>query len=60
NFQKLFRFPYLKEGDTAEKRDAFRSFLREHNYVINTLHPDFDDNVRLVTLEEYYWDNRLL
>ena len=32
NFQKLFRFPYLKEGDTAEKRDRIRKFLRENNY----------------------------
>ena len=32
NFQKLFRFPYLKEGDTAEKRDRIREFLRENNY----------------------------
>jgi hypothetical protein len=28
----LFRFPLLKEGDTAEKRDAFRALLEEHGY----------------------------
>src|SRR3989442_7040886 len=31
-FKKLFRFPYLKEGDTAVKRDAARSFLAAHGY----------------------------
>lgn len=31
-FQKYFRFPFLKEGDTAEKRDGFRSFLKQHGY----------------------------
>lgn len=31
-FQKLFRFPYLKEGDTAAKRDAVRVFLEQHGY----------------------------
>ena len=27
-FRKYFRFPMLKEGDTAAKRDAMRAFLR--------------------------------
>ena len=31
-FQKLFRFPYLKEGDTAAKRDAVRTFLAQQGY----------------------------
>lgn len=31
-FKKLFRFPYLKEGNTAEKREAIRRFLKEHGY----------------------------
>ena len=31
-FEKYFRFPYLKEGDTAAKRDAIRSFLGQHGY----------------------------
>ena len=32
HFQKLFRFPYLKEGETAAKRDAVRTFLKENGY----------------------------
>lgn len=31
-FQKYFRFPMLKEGDTAAKRDAMRTFLYQHGY----------------------------
>lgn len=31
-FKKIFRFPYLKEGNTAEKRDALRAFLKTHGY----------------------------
>ena len=31
-FTKLFRFPYLKEGDTIEKRDGVRAFLNAHGY----------------------------
>ena len=31
-FRKYFRFPMLKEGDTAAKRDAIREFLANHGY----------------------------
>jgi peptidoglycan/xylan/chitin deacetylase (PgdA/CDA1 family) len=31
-FKKYFRFPMLKEGETAAKRDAMRQFLGEHGY----------------------------
>jgi len=32
NYIKLFRFPYLKEGDTKEKVDQFRAFMKEKGY----------------------------
>ncbi|NUM79612.1 SUMF1/EgtB/PvdO family nonheme iron enzyme [bacterium] len=32
NYTKLFRFPYLKEGNSIEKRDGFRNFLQEQRY----------------------------
>ena len=32
HFTRLFRYPFFKEGDTAEKRDGMKSFLREHGY----------------------------
>ncbi|MEZ5007391.1 MAG: RES family NAD+ phosphorylase [Chitinophagales bacterium] len=31
----------------------------EYNYIINTSHPDFKSNVKLVRLEDYFWDKRL-
>jgi peptidoglycan/xylan/chitin deacetylase (PgdA/CDA1 family) len=32
NFTKLYRYPYLKEGDTSEKRDAMRLLLASSGY----------------------------
>ena len=32
-YQKRFRFPFLKEGETAIKRDAVRAFLKQHGYT---------------------------
>lgn len=32
NFKKLFRFPMLKEGDTIERRDGMRAFLKAQGY----------------------------
>jgi peptidoglycan-N-acetylglucosamine deacetylase len=32
NYKKIFRFPYLEEGDTPKKRDAMRDFLKKNNY----------------------------
>lgn len=31
-FQKYLRFPMLKEGDTAQKRDDIRRVLKKHSY----------------------------
>ncbi|HVF92515.1 MAG TPA: polysaccharide deacetylase family protein [Blastocatellia bacterium] len=49
-FKKLFRFPYLKEGDTAEKRDLMRAFLKKHGY--RTGHVTIDAS-------DWYVDDRL-
>lgn len=32
----------------------------EYNFVINTEHPDYNRNVKLVKTEDYFWDKRLL
>lgn len=50
-FRKLFRFPYLKEGETIEKRDKIRAFLKEQNYKIGYVTIDtsewaIDDRLR--------------
>lgn len=43
NFQKLFRYPYLKEGDTAEKRDRMRAFLKARGYRMGYVTIDASD-----------------
>ena len=32
----------------------------EFNFVINTEHPDFSKYVKLIRLEDYFWDERLI
>jgi peptidoglycan/xylan/chitin deacetylase (PgdA/CDA1 family) len=43
HFQKYFRFPALKEGETAAKRDAMRAFLAEHGYHVGHVTIDNSD-----------------
>ena len=43
HFQRLFRFPFLKEGETAAKRDAVRAFLKQHDYRIGHVTIDASD-----------------
>jgi peptidoglycan-N-acetylglucosamine deacetylase len=38
-----FRYPYLDEGDTLEKRRAARAYLKEHHYRIAQVSLDFED-----------------
>ncbi len=38
-----FRYPYLWEGDTLEKRHAVRSYLHEHGYRVAQVTLDFED-----------------
>lgn len=40
---KLFRYPFLYEGDTLEKRDAVRGYLHDHGYAIAQVTIDADD-----------------
>lgn len=42
-FQKYFRFPMLKEGDTPAKRDALRTFLASHGYRVGHVTIDNSD-----------------
>jgi peptidoglycan/xylan/chitin deacetylase (PgdA/CDA1 family) len=44
NFRPWFRFPFLAEGETREKRDAVRAGLRAMNYVQG-----------YVTVDNYDW-----
>lgn len=38
-----FRYPYLDEGDTLEKRRAARAYLKGHGYQIAQVSIDFED-----------------
>ena len=40
---RLFRFPYLEEGETFEKRAAVRRYLKENGYTIAPVTVDFSD-----------------
>jgi peptidoglycan/xylan/chitin deacetylase (PgdA/CDA1 family) len=40
---RWFRYPYLREGDTIDKREAVRTFLREHHYTIAQTTIDYED-----------------
>lgn len=50
NYIRLFRFPFLKEGNTKEKVSLFREFMKEHQY-----------NNGYVTIDasDWYVDSRL-
>jgi peptidoglycan-N-acetylglucosamine deacetylase len=50
-FRRLFRFPYLAEGKTAEGRDALRALLRAHRY--RNAHVTIDTS-------DWYVDHRLV
>lgn len=43
HYKNIFRFPYLKEGDTQTKRDSFRNFLRQHHYEWGSVTIDASD-----------------
>jgi peptidoglycan/xylan/chitin deacetylase (PgdA/CDA1 family) len=49
-FNRRFRFPALKEGDTIERRDKMRAFLKEHDYRMGYVSVDASD---------WYIDQRL-
>lgn len=50
NYIRLFRFPYLKEGDTKEKVELFRALLKKNNYKNGYVTIDASD---------WYIDSRL-
>jgi peptidoglycan/xylan/chitin deacetylase (PgdA/CDA1 family) len=43
NRMSLFRYPFLKEGDTADKRDRFRALLKERGYRVGHVTLDSSD-----------------
>jgi peptidoglycan-N-acetylglucosamine deacetylase len=51
HYSKLFRFPFLKEGNTIEKRDSMRAFLKSTGYSNGYVTIDASD---------WYYDSRLI
>jgi len=51
NRVSLFRYPFLKEGDTAEKRDRFRALLKQRGYKVGHVTIDSSD---------WYVDQRMI
>ena len=49
-FTRLFRYPFLKEGDTVEKRDRFRVLLKQKGYAVG--HATIDTS-------DWYVDDRM-
>jgi peptidoglycan/xylan/chitin deacetylase (PgdA/CDA1 family) len=50
-FKKLFRYPYLKEGNTVEKREQLRAYLKKQGYHMGYVTIDASDwyvNSRLI------------
>jgi peptidoglycan-N-acetylglucosamine deacetylase len=43
NRTPLFRYPFLKEGETADKRDRFRALLKERGYRVGHVTIDASD-----------------
>ena len=43
NRKQFFRYPFLKEGDTAQKRDQFRALLKERGYRVGHVTIDASD-----------------
>jgi peptidoglycan-N-acetylglucosamine deacetylase len=43
NRAAFFRYPFLKEGDTAEKRDRFRKLLKDSGYRVGHVTIDASD-----------------
>lgn len=50
-FKKLFRYPFLKEGDTLEKREQLRAYLKKQGYRMGYVTIDASD---------WYIDSRLI
>lgn len=50
-FTKLFRFPFLKEGNTIEKRDGFRKFMSDLGY---------NSGYATIDASDWYIDGRIV
>lgn len=57
NYYPYFRFPYLKEGDTKEKIDSFRTLMKAHGYKNGHVTIDASDWYIDSRLKARLWQN---
>jgi peptidoglycan-N-acetylglucosamine deacetylase len=55
-FTRIFRFPFLHEGETAQKRDGFRAFLRQRRYRLGPV--TIDNSNRYYDVRFSRWKKR--
>jgi len=67
NWRSIRAYPILQEIGSSwyEEKESLALKIpsavipQEYNYIINTSHPDFVKNVKLIGIEDYFWDSRL-
>lgn len=57
--QQLLGSKWYKQNEKLALRVPSAIIQEEHNYVLNTSHPKFQTKVKIVNIEDYFWDERL-
>lgn len=68
NWRTMAAYPALQEigsiwyerKETLILRVPSAVIVQEYNYIFNMEHPDFANEVRLIRVEDYFWDDRLV
>lgn len=51
---------WYERKETVILRVPSAVIVQEYNYILNMEHPDFANEVRLIRVEDYFWDDRLV
>lgn len=57
--QQMIGSEWYDKGEKLILKIPSAVMPQKHNYVLNTSHGDFKTKVKLMTVEEYFWDERL-
>ena len=68
NWRKINAYPNLQKigSEWYESQDSLilkvpsAVIPQEYNYIINTIHPEYGQCVKLIKTENYFWDERLI
>lgn len=68
NWRKFQEYPVLQNIGSQWYNNKESLILKvpsaiipyEYNFIINTKHESFDENIKLIRTENYFWDDRLL